>query len=53
MGKSRTRKRKSVERPAQKRSWWGRNWPFIDSGITFGCLPVIAFIALIPVVFLR
>ena len=45
MPESRKRKKRKVEQPRAKKSWWSRNWRYIDSGLTAGCLPVLAALA--------
>ena len=49
MPKSRKRKQRTVERPARNDTWWWRNRRYVDSGATFGCLPLLASVVLSPV----
>ncbi len=52
MPESRKRKKRPAEQPSRKRSWWSRNWRYVDSGLTAGCLPAIASLFLVPVMIL-
>ncbi len=47
MPKSRVRKRKPEKR-TKKETWWGRNWRYVDSGVTHGCLPLVGIAFALP-----
>jgi hypothetical protein len=52
MAKGRMSKERPAERPLRRKSWWSRNWRYVDSGLTAGCLPAVALLFLVPVMIL-
>ena len=52
MPEGRKRTKRKVERPPAEKSWWSRNWRYVDSGVTAGCLPLIAVLVATPIALL-